>query len=65
MPSTKPKPAGVYLTVEEQEELKKIAEELGITEHALRHFAIQRLIADWKRGWRPKTRKKTVKELEP
>lgn len=65
MKSTKPKPASVYLTVEEQERLSKIAEELGVTPHALRKFAIQRLLVDWARGWRPKRKKKTVQTLEP
>ena len=46
MRSTAVKPQSIRLTLEEQEQVKKIAEELGVSEHALRHFAIQRLIAD-------------------
>ncbi len=65
MKSVKAKPAGVYLTVEQQEKLSKIADELGITPHALRKYAIERLLADWRRGWRPKRKKKVVQELEP
>ncbi len=55
----------IYLTAEEKEQLKKIAEALDLSEHAVRHFAVQRLIADWARGWRPKRKKKTVQVLEP
>ncbi len=65
MRSTAIKPQSIRLSLEEQDEIRKIAAELGISEHALRHFAIQRLLADWKRGWRPKRKKKTVQELEP
>jgi hypothetical protein len=64
----KPAPKGVQgvrLSAEEVEAVKKIAEALEVSEHAVRHFAIQRLIAEWARGWRPKRTKKVVKVLEP
>lgn len=56
MRSTALKPQSIRLTLEEQDDLRKIAAELGVTEHALRHFAVQRLITDWKRGWRKQMR---------
>ena len=63
--SKKVKPASVYLTADEQEQPRKIAAELGVSEHVARDFAVQRLLADWVRGWRPKRKKKTVQTLEP
>ncbi len=65
MTSASNKPVSIYLTAEEKEQLKKIADALGVSEHAARHYAVQRLIADWARGWRPKRKKKTVQTLEP
>ena len=58
-------PVSVYLSEEEKKAIKKIAEQLGHNEHYVRHFAIQRLIAEWGRGWRPKRGKKIIKTLEP
>ncbi len=58
-------PASVRLTAEEADKLKKIAQALGVSEHSLRHYAIQKLIQDWENGWRPKKRrKKVLNELE-
>ncbi len=65
MKSPANKAVSIYLTADEKEQLKKIAAELNVSEHAIRHFAIQRLIADWARDWRPKRKKKTVQTLEP
>ena len=65
MKSAANKPVSVYLSAEDLKAIKKISEQLGVTEHAVRHFAIQRLIADWARGWRPKRGKKIIKTLEP
>ncbi len=65
MRSTIAKPQSIRLTHEEQEQVHKIAEQLGVTEHAVRHFAIQRFLAEWRRGWRPKRKKKVVQTLEP
>ncbi len=58
------KPASIYLTAEEQEQVQKIAEQLGITPHALRRYAVIKLLKDWERGWRPKVSKKVTKVLE-
>ncbi len=65
MASTAVKPKSVYLSAEENEQVKKIAEALDLSEHAVRVYAIRRLLADWKRGWRPKRKKKIVQTLEP
>ncbi len=65
MPSTTVKPVSVYLTAGQQERLKKIAAELGVTPHALRKYAIEKLLKDWEAGWRPKRGRKIVKTLEP
>ncbi len=66
MPNSKKiKPASIYLTAEEQEKVQKIADELGITPHALRRYAVQKLLKDWDRGWRPKRKKKVVQVIEP
>ncbi len=63
--SRKIKPASIYLTADEQDQVQKIADELEITPHALRRYAVQKLLKDWARGWRPKRKTKTVKILEP
>lgn len=63
--SRKIKPASIYLTVDEQYQVQKIAEELGITQHALRKYAVVKLLKDWERGWRPKKQKKIVTTLQP
>ncbi len=55
-----PKPVSVRLTAQEIDKLKKIAQALGVSEHGLRHFAIQKLIYDYEHGWRPQKRKKKV-----
>ncbi len=65
MRSAASKPRSVYLSAEENEKVKRIADALEISEHAARVYAIRRLIADWERGWRPKRKKKTVQILEP
>ncbi len=65
MPSTTIKPVSVYLSAEQQEQMKKIAEELGVTPHALRKYAIEKLLKDWEKGWRPKRGRKIIKTLEP
>ncbi len=62
--SAKIKAAGIYLRPEEQEQLKEIAEELGVTPHALRRYAVLKLLKDWQRGWRPKRKKKVTQTLE-
>jgi len=65
MKSTTVKPQSIYLNAEDVAQVEKIAKALGVTPHALRAYAVKRLIADWARGWRPKQTKKTVKTLEP
>ena len=65
MKSTTPGPKGVRLTREEIAQVKKIADELGLTEHAIMHYAVRHFLAQWAKGWRPKISKKVVKELEP
>ena len=59
------KPASIYLTAEEQEKIQKISEELGVSPHALRQYAVKKFLSDWERGWRPKRKKKIVQTLEP
>ena len=59
------KPQSIYLNADEIEKVRKIAEALEISPHAVRVFAVKRLLADWARGWRPKRGKKIVKTLEP
>ena len=65
MKSSTVKPQSVYLTADELEQVRKIAAALEISEHAVRKFAIQRLLKDWGRGWRPKRGRKVVKTLVP
>ncbi len=66
MPNAKNiKPASIYLTAEQQEQVQKIADELGVTPHALRKYAVLKLLKDWQRGWRPKRKKRVIEELEP
>ena len=66
MPSSKKiKPASIYLTAEEQEQIQKIAQALGVSPHALRQYAVKKLLKDWARGWRPKKGRKVVTTLEP
>jgi predicted transcriptional regulator len=60
-----PAPKSVRLTTEESERMKKIAEALGVTEHAAMHLAIRHFLAAWAKGWRPKKTKKTVTTYEP
>jgi hypothetical protein len=59
------KPLSVRLTASEIEQMRRIAAQLRISEHAVRHFAIQRFLADWQRGWRPKSKAVTTQILVP
>ena len=65
MKPAKVKPQSIYLSAEEIEQVRKISESLGISPHAVRAFAVKRLIADWAKGWRPKRKKKVISTLEP
>ncbi len=54
------------LSREDVEALEGIAQDWGVTPHALRVFAIKRLIADEKSGrFKPKKKSKTIAILEP
>lgn len=60
------KPVSVKLEPDDLEALEAIAGELGVSRHALMRYAIQRLIVQWRKGWRPKTQTvtKTTLSLE-
>jgi len=62
----KARPVSVKLGPDDLAALDAIAGELGVTRHALMKYAIQRLIVDWRKGWRPKTQTitKTTLSLE-
>jgi hypothetical protein len=65
MKSTTPQSKSVRLTVAEIEEVRKIAVELGVTEHFIRHYAIRHFSEQWRTGWRPRKTKRMIKDLEP
>ena len=65
MKPTKIKPQSIYLSAEEIEQVRKIAEALEMSPHAVRAYAVKRLIAEWARGWRPKKEKVVTTKLKP
>jgi hypothetical protein len=60
----KPHPLAVALGPEEVERLATIAEELGVTRHALLQYAARQFLADWERGRRPIVSEKRTVTLE-
>ena len=65
MKSTVAKPQSVRLTHDEIEQVRKIAEELGVSEHFIRHYSVRHFLEQWRKGWRPKKTKRIIRDLEP
>jgi len=59
----KARPVSVKLAPDDLEALDAIAGELGVSRHALMRYAIQRLILQWRQGWRPKLKTVTQHTL--
>jgi predicted transcriptional regulator len=61
---TKSNNFSVKLSDEEVKLVEQMAKEWQATRHGVLHLAIQKLIADWRKGFKPKQEKKTVSKLK-
>jgi hypothetical protein len=54
------------LSADELADVQKMAAEWEATKHAVLHLAVQKLIRDWRKGYKPKVgKKKITTDLQP
>ena len=63
-PGSPPSPIGVTLADDELDRLSAMAAEIGVRRHTLMVYALRDFIRRWDEGERPKTRQRTINELD-